>query len=51
MFEKRFQCNCGNKYGSYGLASQYNKTCDQSCPKNENEICGGENANSIYKNF
>ena len=44
----RNECYCGNTYGSYGLASQHGFSCGMSCPNNNNETCGGSNANEIY---
>lgn len=38
------QCFCGNKYGTYGLASN----CDARCPSNSAIACGGTWANSVY---
>ena len=48
-------CNCGNSYGTYGLASGWtlstgNKlTCSTSCSGNSNEICGSFWAQNVYK--
>ena len=45
---KSLECYCGDTYGYYGLASTLGVFCNRPCPNNLNEICGGENANSIY---
>lgn len=37
------QCYCGNRYGRYGPASN----CDMRCSGDQNQICGGDWANSI----
>jgi hypothetical protein len=46
---KSSQCYCGNKYGSYGTAQSKGKTCNRTCTKSVNDICGGLFANSVYK--
>jgi hypothetical protein len=38
-------CFCGNSYGRFGKSDQ----CNMRCTGNQNEICGGSHANSIYK--
>ena len=38
------QCFCGNSYGKYGESY----SCDYECSGNQNEICGGYWANSVY---
>ncbi|OAG27282.1 WSC domain-containing protein [Thermodesulfatator autotrophicus] len=38
------QCFCGNSYGKYGPAIN----CNMKCTGDENQICGGNWANSIY---
>ena len=42
-------CFCGDSYGKFGLASSINRICDMSCSGDSAQICGGSNANSIYK--
>jgi len=43
-YKNRFQCWCGNSYGSQGLATN----CQSACSGNQSEICGGGCANSVY---
>jgi hypothetical protein len=38
-------CFCGNKYGSNGISNN----CHMSCAGNNDQICGGSYANSIYR--
>ncbi len=45
----RKDCYCGNAYGKFGLASLNNRFCNITCQGNSSEICGGKNANSIYR--
>ncbi|HCS88969.1 MAG: hypothetical protein N838_18675 [Thiohalocapsa sp. PB-PSB1] len=37
-------CFCGDEYGKYGVADN----CDMPCAGNDQEICGGRWANSVY---
>ncbi|MGA1862011.1 choice-of-anchor C family protein [Deferribacter thermophilus] len=37
-------CFCGNSYGKYGVANN----CNMKCSGDQNQICGGTWANSIY---
>ena len=48
--ENRMACFCGNKYGSYGLASS-SLQCNMNCTGNSNETCGGILRNQIYRTF
>ena len=41
------ECFCGNNYGIYGVATN----CNYLCSGNENLICGGFWANSIYRTY
>jgi hypothetical protein len=45
--ENSFQCFCGNTYGTQGDAGN----CTGSCSGNAAEICGGYNANSVYRTW
>lgn len=38
-------CFCGNAPGTFQLEP---KSCNVSCPKNETQMCGGDNAWSVY---
>lgn len=38
------QCFCGNRYGTYGKATN----CNKNCSGNKDYICGGTWANSVY---
>jgi choice-of-anchor C domain-containing protein len=37
-------CFCGNSYGKYGVANN----CNMKCSGDQNQICGGTWANSVY---
>jgi len=37
-------CFCGNSYGKYGVADN----CNMACSGDQNQICGGSWANSVY---
>ena len=40
------QCWCGNSsYSKYGQTVK----CDKTCPRNSEQICGGNLYNSVYK--
>ena len=38
------QCYCDNSYGTYGSASN----CNEKCAGNDDQICGGSWALSVY---
>lgn len=40
-------CNCGNFYGKYGIRS--NRDCDNNCPGDFTENCGGTERNSVFR--
>jgi hypothetical protein len=46
---KRNECNCGNSFDKYAKAENFGLSCNLTCIQNETQICGGSNANSIYK--
>ena len=41
----RKECYCGQSYGKYVVVD----ACKLECPKSSTELCGGKNANSIWR--
>ena len=44
----RVECYCGNSFGKYDKL-QTSRICVMNCPVKNFEICGGKNANSVWK--
>ena len=47
IFKKRNECYCGQSFGKYGDADD--NSCIKACPVKPFELCGGKNANSVWK--
>ncbi|KAG6442059.1 putative tyrosine-protein kinase Wsck [Manduca sexta] len=45
IIDKEATCFCGNVPGEFQIPTE---TCNNPCPKNASQICGGDNATSVY---